>query len=98
MMGAGKTTVAKALAARLGATYLDSDEQVQRARGLTVPEIFAAEGEVAFRLAEREALVEALGSKEPAVISVAGGAVLDPDNRKLISDAGTVVWLRAPVE
>jgi shikimate kinase len=98
MMGAGKTTVGQALARRLGAAYFDSDRQVERRTGLTVPEIFAARGEAAFRAEEREALVEALGSEGPVVVSVAGGAVLDADNRRMLRQGGTVVWLRADVE
>lgn len=98
MMGAGKTTVGKALAAELGWRYLDSDEQVQQHTGKTVPEIFAEQGEPAFRAEERRALEEAAGSDDHLVVSVAGGAVLDPHNRAVIKAAGFVVWLRATVE
>lgn len=95
MMGSGKTTVGRALARRRGCLHLDSDEQVQAHTGLTVPEIFEARGEPAFRAEEARALAEAIDSVDPAVISVAGGAVLDPDNRRRMSGGGTVVWLRA---
>jgi shikimate kinase len=98
MMGAGKTTVGQALAERLGRPYIDSDEQVQRNTGRTVPEIFEQDGEAAFRAEEKRALAEAVAGDEPAVVSVAGGAVLDPGNRRLLREGGTVVWLRAAVE
>lgn len=98
MMGAGKTTVGLALARRLGVPYFDSDRQVERRTGLTVPEIFAARGEAAFRAEEHDALAEAIDSEGPVVVSVAGGAVLDPENRRMLRGAGTVVWLRADVE
>jgi len=97
MMGAGKTTVGRALARRLGWAYVDSDLQVERRTGRTVPEIFAEGGEPAFRAEERLALDEALATDGPAVVSVAGGAVLDPDNRRLLRQGGSVVWLRAAV-
>src|ERR1035441_4410527 len=97
MMGSGKTTVGHLVAQRLGWPHLDSDAEVEEAIGQSVPEIFAGQGEPAFRAAETAALVRAL-SVEPVVVSVAGGAVLDPDNRRLIAGAGTVVWLRAEVE
>jgi shikimate kinase len=98
MMGVGKTTVGRMLAQRLGRPYFDSDAQVMRATGKSVPEIFESEGEAAFRAEEKRALREAVSSEAPAVISVAGGAVLDPDNRELLAASGTVVWLRASVE
>ncbi|MDP9072509.1 MAG: shikimate kinase [Actinomycetota bacterium] len=97
MMGAGKTTVGRALARRLGWRYLDSDEEVEKNTGRTVPEIFAADGEAAFRAEESRALAEALAGGPGVVVAVAGGAVLDPLNRRRLAGAGTVVWLRADV-
>jgi shikimate kinase len=95
MMGSGKSTTGRTLAVRLGATYLDSDEQVEAATGRTVPEILRSDGEAAFRLEESQALQRALEADPPVVVAVAGGAVLDPVNRQRIADGGTVVWLRA---
>lgn len=95
MMGAGKTTVGRILADRLGWPYVDSDSQVHQATGKTVPELFAEGGEAGFRAAEAAALRSAVDEPGPAVVSVAGGAVLDAENRRVISSAGSVVWLRA---
>ena len=95
MMGAGKTTVGRGLAQRFGWPYLDSDEEVRRRTGRTVPQLFAERGEPAFRAEESAVLAEACSSTHPVVVSVAGGAVLDPENRKLLAASGLVVWLRA---
>lgn len=97
MMGAGKSTIGRALARELDCVYLDSDEQVMLRTGRSVPELFAERGEASFRAEEKRVLDEAVASDIPAVVSVAGGAVLDPDNRETIRGAGTVVWLRAEV-
>lgn len=97
MMGAGKTTVGRRLAKRLGWPLLDSDEMITTSTGKTVPEIFEERGEAAFRAEEARVLAEAATSDGPVVVSVAGGAVLSAENRKVMRAAGSVVWLRAEV-
>ena len=98
MMGSGKTTVGRGLAAALGRPLVDSDAQVEARTGRTVREIFESDGEAAYRVLEREALVDALAEAEPSVVAAAGGVVLDAGNRAVLQEAGTVVWLRARPE
>jgi shikimate kinase len=98
MMGAGKTTAGRLTAQALGWGYLDSDAEVEAATGLTVPELFARDGETVFRDAEARALQLACASTGEVVVSVAGGAVLRAENRELIKSCGIVVWLRARPE
>jgi len=95
MMGAGKTTTGRLLADRLGWRYRDSDADVEATTGLTVPELFTRDGEAAFRRAEAAVLADACADPSPSVVSVAGGAVLSAENRRLIAGSGIVVWLRA---
>jgi shikimate kinase len=96
MMGAGKTTIGRLCAERLGWRYFDSDAQVVEGTGRTVPELFAEEGEEVFRAHETRVLHEAL-SGEQVVVSAAGGVVLSESNRALLRGSATVVWLRADV-
>jgi shikimate kinase len=98
MMGAGKSTVARLAARRLGWTWADTDSVVAEDNGASVAEIFARHGEARFRAEERRVLTEVLGRDEPLVVSVGGGAVLDAGNREAMRAAGTVVWLRARPE
>jgi shikimate kinase len=95
MMGAGKTTVGHKLATHLGWAHFDSDAQVMAATGKSVPELFAEQGEAAFRSEEARVLAVALSGPEPVIVSAAGGVVLAEENRRLMMTAGTVVWLRA---
>jgi len=97
MMGAGKTAVGHALAARLGVPFLDSDEEIVKAAQMTVAEIFARDGEPFFRARESEVL-ERLLSGSPAVVSTGGGAFLSAANRALIARLGASVWLKADLE
>jgi len=97
MMGAGKTTVGRLCAARLGWEYFDSDAQVVEGTGRTVPELFTEEGEAVFRAHESRVLLEALSGERPVVVSAAGGVVLSEGNRELLRRSATVVWLRAGV-
>jgi shikimate kinase len=98
MMGSGKTTVGRRVAAALGRRLRDSDEEVEARTGRTVREIFETDGEPAFRAEEARALAEALDDPEPGVVAAAGGVVLDPRNRARLREAGTVVWLDATPE
>jgi 5-deoxy-5-amino-3-dehydroquinate synthase len=96
MMGAGKTTVGRHVAAGLGRRLVDSDELIEARTGRTVRQIFEADGEPAFRVLETAALVEALAEPEPLVIAAAGGVLMREENRVALQRSrALVVWLRA---
>jgi shikimate kinase len=91
--GAGKTTVGRLLAARLGWDFLDADEALEAETGVSIPTIFATEGEPAFR--DREAgVLRRLTSRDRLVLATGGGAVLREENRAALRRFGAVVWLR----
>ena len=96
MMGVGKSSVGRRVALRLGRQFLDTDRLVEDEAGCTVAEIFAGEGEPAFRALENAAVRRALESDPYAVIAFGGGAVLEPINRGLARELALVVWLQAP--
>ena len=97
MMGAGKTAVGRALAARLGVPFLDSDHEIEAAANMSIPEIFARDGEPFFRLKERQ-VISRLLEEERGVLSTGGGAFLAKENRDLISQGGASVWLQADLD
>jgi shikimate kinase len=99
MMGVGKSTVGRMVAAELDRPLRDSDEMIEERTGRTVREIWSTDGEPAFRALETEMLIEALGEPEPSVIAAAGGVVLSDRNRAALKDADArVVWLLADVD
>ena len=94
MMGAGKTTVGRRLAARLGRRFVDSDEEVEKAANMTIPEIFAAHGEADFRAGEARVIARIL--REPdIVLGTGGGAFINPETRALIKTDALSVWIKA---
>jgi shikimate kinase len=93
LMGAGKTSVGRQLARRLGKTFYDSDHEMERRTGVRIPVIFEIEGEAGFRSREATVLAE-LVALEDIVLATGGGVVLAPENRKLLKGSGTVVYLR----
>lgn len=96
-MGSGKSVVGRALARRLRADFVDTDERIERTAGKTIPEIFSGEGEPAFREREKTALREAL-SVPGRVVATGGGAFLSGENRAVLSAYGPVVYLEASAE
>ncbi len=97
-MGAGKTSVGRELSRRLQVDFYDLDSEVERARGLSVTEIFAADGEDGFREQETEILEVFSQKASPAVISTGGGVVLRKHNRDIMSASGEVFYLRADID
>jgi shikimate kinase len=95
--GSGKSSVASELAARLGWDWADADAEIERQTGASIPEIFADEGEPAFRRYEATVLTELL-TRDRLVIAAGGGAVLNEDIRRRMRTAGPVVWLQASLE
>ncbi|MFO7856457.1 MAG: shikimate kinase [Paracoccaceae bacterium] len=98
LMGAGKTSVGRRLAATLAAPFVDSDEAVEAAARMSVAEIFETLGEPAFREGERRVIARLLDDA-PQVIATGGGAFMNPETRALIAERGAVtVWLRADLD
>src|SRR5215210_3850034 len=94
LMGAGKTSVGKLLARRLGKVFYDSDHEIERSTGVRIPVIFEIEGESGFSARESRVLAE-LARCPDIVLATGGGAVLAEENRRVLSAHGTVVYLRA---
>ena len=95
-MGAGKTTVARSLAKRLGWRTIDVDQLIEEREHATVADLFARKGEPYFRAAERSVLVDQIGVRH-AVVATGGGTFVDPQNRALINGDGTSIWLDVPL-
>ncbi|MGB1390030.1 MAG: shikimate kinase [Paracoccaceae bacterium] len=97
MMGAGKTAIGRALAARLDVPFLDSDAEIEAAANMTIPEIFERDGEPFFRDKESQVIARLL-ENERGILSTGGGAFMRDENRAIITEKGVSVWLDAVLE
>lgn len=95
-MGAGKTTVGRALAKKLDKRFIDSDHEIEARTGASIPLIFEIEGEASFRHREAE-VIRDLTAQSDIVLATGGGAILKPENREYLKTRGTVIYLRASV-
>lgn len=96
-MGSGKTTLGRRAAAHLGLEFIDCDEEIERRTGASVNLIFDIEGEAGFRKRESELLGE-LAQREKVLVATGGGVVTVAENRRVLREAGLVVWLPASVQ
>ena len=97
MMGAGKTSIGKRLAARLDVGFCDADHHIETAAGMTVAEIFAKYGEPEFRRLERSVIARLLG-EAPHVLATGGGAYMDDGTRDAMRAHAFTIWLKAPID
>ncbi len=97
MMGVGKSSVGKRLAAALDMPFVDADDEIEKAAKLTIPEIFEAFGETGFRDGERRVIARLI-DQEPKVVATGGGAFVNPETRALILAKAITIWLDSDVE
>ena len=97
LMGAGKSTVGRRLADRLGVRFVDSDSEIETAADMTIPEIFERFDEQYFRDGERRVIARLLND-EPCILATGGGAFLSNENRTMIGLGGISVWIKADLE
>lgn len=97
MMGAGKSSIGRRLAARLNVDFKDADTEIETAAGCSISEIFERYGEPAFRDGERKVIARLLTEK-PHVLATGGGAFMDATTREKMKISAVTVWLRAPVD
>jgi len=100
-MGSGKSTIGRLLAHRLGWSFFDTDEEIERAEKTSIAEIFEQRGEPEFRRIETTILRQHVAWIErgrPAVLALGGGAFTQPENRETLADRGVTVWLDCPFE
>lgn len=97
LMGAGKSTVGRRLAERMGREFYDSDTEIEKAAGLSISDIFALHGEADFRRGEKQ-VIRRLLERPPHVLATGGGAFLDPETRELMRERAISVWLNADLE
>lgn len=95
--GTGKSTLARELAARLGFDWIDADDEIERRAGKSIADIFAEEGEPAFRSLESDVVADVCCLRR-TVVALGGGAVMSEANRTAVRLGGTVIWLTASVE
>jgi len=96
LMGAGKTTIGRALAKKLNKRFVDSDHEIEARTGASIPLIFEIEGEASFRQRESE-VIRDLTAQSDIVLATGGGAILKPENREYLKSRGTVIYLRASI-
>lgn len=97
MMGAGKSSIGRRLAGRLGLAFVDADTEIETAAGMSITEIFKVHGEEAFRAGEARVIARLLGAG-PQVLSTGGGAYMNPSTRSAVREKGVSVWLKADYE
>jgi shikimate kinase len=97
LMGAGKTTIGRRLAARLDMRFADADEEIERAAGLSVKDIFAKLGEDEFRAGERRVIARLL-AEPPLILATGGGAFMDTETRAEIKRNAISIWLKADLD